>query len=190
MHTTRTCVTTCGRGDGHTRRHFKTTHWKRFFESTHGGEEGGGGEGEAGVNRNMPTLGYHVLQSITGRNPINLHIFSLRKGREQHVPESSNHSLYLIKLLSSSYPEGHCGWKQLRDSPLSPSPTNDKHNTHPPTHPPTHHHSHLLLLLLPHTQHTQSKTQTQSQTHTLRHTRTRTRLCTCKCICICLCICK
>ena len=29
---------------------------------------------------------------------------SLRIDREQHVPDSSNHSLYLIKLLSSSYP--------------------------------------------------------------------------------------
>ena len=29
---------------------------------------------------------------------------SLRKDREQHVPDSSNHSLYLIKLLSCSYP--------------------------------------------------------------------------------------
>ena len=34
-----------------------------------------------------------------------LPIYSLRVGREQHLPESSNHSLYLMELLRSSYPE-------------------------------------------------------------------------------------
>ena len=29
-------------------------------------------------------------------------------GREQHAPDSSNHSLYLMKLLSSTYPEVNC----------------------------------------------------------------------------------
>ena len=38
---------------------------------------------------------------------------SLRIGREQHVPDSSNHSLYLMKLLSSTYPEGGVGGNQL-----------------------------------------------------------------------------
>ena len=33
-----------------------------------------------------------------------LQISSLRMGREQHVPDSSIHSLHLTKLLSSSYP--------------------------------------------------------------------------------------
>ena len=53
-----------------------------------------------------------------------------------------------MKLLSSSYPEGHCDGNQL--SPFSPSLTSDKHNTHPPTttipptHPPTHPHFSLL----------------------------------------------
>ena len=47
------------------------------------------------------------------RNAWILHIFSLRKGREQRVPESSNHSLYLMKLLSSIYPDGHRGGNQL-----------------------------------------------------------------------------
>ena len=34
---------------------------------------------------------------------------SLRKDREQHVPDSSNRSLYLINLFNSSSPEGSCG---------------------------------------------------------------------------------
>ena len=38
---------------------------------------------------------------------------SLRIGREQHVPDSSSHSLYLMKLLGSSYPEGNVGGNQL-----------------------------------------------------------------------------
>eukprot|EP00396_MALV-II-16_sp_LP-1_P000517 gene519-gene40 len=48
-------------------------------------------------------------------------------------PSTSNHSLYLTKLLSdSSYPEGNFGVNQLLDgsislSPLYPSLTNDLH---------------------------------------------------------------
>ena len=42
-----------------------------------------------------------------------LPIFSLRIGQEQHVFDSSNHSHYLMQLLSSSYPEGKCGGNQL-----------------------------------------------------------------------------
>ena len=41
------------------------------------------------------------------RNPWILHVFSLRIDREQHVPDSSNHSLHLIKLFNFSSPEGH-----------------------------------------------------------------------------------
>ena len=55
---------------------------------------------------------------------------SSRIGREQHVPKSSNRSLYLIKLRRSSYFEGNFGWNQRLDSsislpPLHPSVTND-----------------------------------------------------------------
>ena len=42
-----------------------------------------------------------ALERFTERNPWFLPIQGLRTGREQHVPESSNHSLYLTKLLSS-----------------------------------------------------------------------------------------
>ena len=56
----------------------------------------------------------------------------LRIGRRQHAPDSSNHSLYLIKLFNSSYPEGNFGRNQLLDgsislSPLYPRMTNDLH---------------------------------------------------------------
>ena len=75
------------------------------FESRHGGVlnlHTGEGVTVSSAHRNLPTQGNHVPQRFTERNPWILHIFSLRVGREQHVPESSNHSLYLMKLLSSS----------------------------------------------------------------------------------------
>ena len=61
-----------------------------------------------------------------------LPIQSLRTGREQHVPNSSNHPLYLLKLFNSIYPEGNFGGNQLPVgsmslSPLYPSTTNDLH---------------------------------------------------------------
>ena len=51
-----------------------------------------------------------------------LPILSLRTGREQHVPDSSKHSLYLIKLLSCSYPEKNFGGNHLLDGSISLSP--------------------------------------------------------------------
>ena len=49
-----------------------------------------------------------------------------------NAPEASNHSLYLIQLQRTSYPEGNFGGNQLLDSsislsPLYPSLTNDLH---------------------------------------------------------------
>ena len=52
-------------------------------------------------------------QRFTKSNHWMLPIFSLRIGQEQHVFDSSNHSHYLMQLLSSSYPEGKCGGNQL-----------------------------------------------------------------------------
>ena len=57
----------------------------------------------------------------------------MRIGRECFTPDSSNHSLYLIKLVTnSSYPGGNFGLNQLLDvsislSPLYPNSTNDLH---------------------------------------------------------------
>ena len=57
-----------------------------------------------------PTRASEVHQ----RNPWMFPILSLRIDREQHVPDSSNHSLYLIKLLNSSSPEeSAAGWFDL-----------------------------------------------------------------------------
>ena len=48
-----------------------------------------------------------------------VHSFSLRIDREQHVPDSSNHSLYVIKLFSFSNLEGNFGGNQLPDRSIS-----------------------------------------------------------------------
>ena len=53
---------------------------------------------------NGPHMGYHVPQRFTKRNERILPILSLRIGRTRHVPDSSNHSLCLMKLLNSSSP--------------------------------------------------------------------------------------
>ena len=45
------------------------------------------------AHREWPSWGYHVLQRFTERNAWILPISSLRTVREQHVPDSSNHSL-------------------------------------------------------------------------------------------------
>ena len=68
------------------------------------------------------------------KKPLDLTHLKLRIGRGQCVPDSSNHSLYLIKLFNSSYPEKNFGGNQLLDgsirlSPLSPRMTNDLHNS-------------------------------------------------------------
>ena len=61
-----------------------------------------------------------------------LPIWSLRIGREQQVPDSSNHSLHLIKLFNSINPEGNFGRNQPLDgsiclSSLYPSITKKLH---------------------------------------------------------------
>ena len=67
-----------------------------------------------------------MLQRFTKETFGSFPFSSLRMDREQHVPNSSNHSLYLIRLFSFSRPEGN----KLLDclvgpSPSSPSITND-----------------------------------------------------------------
>ena len=42
--------------------------------------------------------------------------------RHKHVPDSSNHSLHLLRLFNSSSPEGHCGGNQLLDGSVCVSP--------------------------------------------------------------------
>ena len=48
--------------------------------------------------------------------------------RHKHVPDSSNHSLYLIKLLNSTSPERHCGGNQPPDDSTCHSPRRPKYN--------------------------------------------------------------
>ena len=102
--------------------------------STHGdvlnGHTGGRGGIVTSAYQNLPTQGYHLLQRFTKRNPWIQPIFwSLRIGREQHVPDSSVHSLYLMKLLSSSSPEGHCEGNQPRDGSICLSPFSEIYRT-------------------------------------------------------------
>ena len=54
-----------------------------------------------------------MTQRFTKSNHWILQISSLRKGREQNVSDSSNHSLHLMKLFNSSSPEGNVGGNQL-----------------------------------------------------------------------------
>ena len=95
--TTRTCVSACARGAG-THGDVLNVHTAvraRVIVSS--------------AYQNLPTWGYHVTQRFTKSNHWILQISSLRIAREQHVADSSNHSLCLIKLISFSNPEGHCG---------------------------------------------------------------------------------
>ena len=125
------------------------------FESTHGGfwdghtEEMEGKEGERREvtvsSANHETVHVELSRAserFTERNPWFLPIQGLRTSREQHVPESSDHSLYLMKLLRDTA-EG-----------ISTHNTHIRTNhilTNPPTHRPTHHHSPSLPTLpLPH----------------------------------------
>ena len=74
--------------------------------------------------QNLPTYGYHVLQRFTTETPGSFPFSSVRIDRKQHVPESSNHSLYLIQVFSFSCPEGH----KLLDCSVGLSPFSPKHN--------------------------------------------------------------
>ena len=51
---------------------------------------------------NGPDMGYHVLQRFTKETLESLPILSLTIGRTRNVADSTNHSLYLIKMLSSN----------------------------------------------------------------------------------------
>ena len=106
-----------------------------------------------------------ALERFTERNPWFLPIQGLRKGREQHVPESSNHSLHLMKLLSSIFILTDTAEGISTRNTHTHSPT----HTHPPTHPPP----------LP------SPPSPPPPTRT----RTRKRTCTCTCICVCVYMC-
>ena len=165
--TTPACVTTCGLGAG-THGDVLNLHTEVFGTDTRrrGGErrERGGTVSSANHETAHVELS-RALERFTVRNPWFLPIQGLRKGREQHVPESSNHSLYLMKLLSSIFhPEGHCG----RNQHTQHAHTHQHTLTNPPTTTP--------LPSLP------SPSPSPSP---------RKRTCTCTCIrtCTCSCVC-
>ena len=98
---TRTCVSTCASGAG-TRGRIERTH----------------GDVSSGHTGSSPVL-LTKKSPRTKRNERILPTFlSLRIGRQQHVRDSSNRSLYLTKLFNSSSPEGNCGGNQLRDGSI------------------------------------------------------------------------
>ena len=139
---------------------------RRFLGRTHGGEGEKGGRREGGVtvsSANHETAHVELsraLETFTERNPWFLPIQGLRTGREQHVLESSNHSLYLTKPLSSIF--------ILRDTAegISTHNTHMRTNTHSPTHP------------------TPLPSPPSPPPLPLPPSRTRKRTCTCTCMCV------
>ena len=83
----------------------------------------------------LPKMAHEELPIAPEVHQSNLWILpiqSLRIGREQHVSDSCNHSLHLIKLINSTYPEGRFGSEPALDgsiilSPQHPSVTNELH---------------------------------------------------------------
>ena len=103
---------------------FNMCAWCRYtrerFERSHGdvlnahtgeerGEEGAGVVIVSSAYQKLPSEVYQVLQRFTKKKPLDLTLQGLRTGREQHVPDSSNHSQNQIKLFNSSFPEGKFG---------------------------------------------------------------------------------
>ena len=110
-------------------------------------------------------------ERFTERNPQFLPIQGLRKGREQHVPESSNHSLYPMKLLRGTA-EG-----------ISTHNTHIRTNTNSPTHPPTDPPNTTPLSSLP------SSSPSPSHTHTQTHMYMHVYLCMCVYMHMYMCMC-
>ena len=139
---------------------------------THRGEGVEGGRGEWVTVSSAHHETFHVkfsraLERFTERNPWFLPSQGLRTGREQHVPEFSNHSLYLMKLLSSIF--------ILRDT----AEGNCTHNTHmrTNTHSPTHRPFPSPPSRLPH-----------AYAYANAHVHARVFLYVCACVCACMCM--
>ena len=198
-------LTTCGRG-ARTHGDVLNLHTEIFWTDTRGRGKGGGKEGEeVGVtvsSANHETAHVELSRAserFTERNPWFLPIQGLRTSREQHVPESSNHSLYLIRLFSFSNLEGNCGGNQHTHTThtvtntKTQTPTQRNHTTHTThtyapthTHQPTHQPTHPPPLLSPPSP---SPSHTHTQTHMYMHVFMYMHVCMCICVCICICIC-
>ena len=154
----RTCVSTCARGVG-THGDVLNEHMEAFlFLNPHTG-----GRRQFCSPRKVHVEFSLVPREVHQRNRWIVHIFRLRTCREQHVSDSSNHSLYLKRLFSFSNLEANFGGNQQPDgsiglsrSPLSPpSSTTTTTTTH-------------------NTQHTETETHTDRDTETQRHRDTET----------------
>ena len=115
--TTRTCVSTCARGAG--------THGDVLNVHGHTGRRGSSPVLLTRICPRMVITGFRGSpKKLFGSFPFS----SLRIDWEQHVPDSSNHSLYLIKLFISSSPEGICGGNQPPDGSICLSPPRPNYN--------------------------------------------------------------
>ena len=81
----------------YTRRRSECTHGERF-KSTPGGRR------QFSLPKNHARMVITCFRGSPKKTFRSFPCSSLRKDREQHVPDSSNHSLYLIKLFTSSSP--------------------------------------------------------------------------------------
>ena len=95
-------------------------HTRGRFESTYGGVLNlHTGSSPVLLTKKSPRTVLTGPREVHQKNERIVPIFlSLREGRQQHVPDSSNHSLYLMKLFNSSSPEGNCGENQLWDGSI------------------------------------------------------------------------
>ena len=135
-------------------------HTRGRFESTHGGfldghtgereerREMGGGSPSVLLTKKSPRRVLTWPHKFTERKTWILPIRSLRIDREQLVPESSNHSLYLMNLFIFSNLEESAHTTDTNTNTKTHTQHTHTHQ-HIPTDPPTHNHSPSPLLSSP-----------------------------------------
>ena len=106
--TARTCRNTCARVAG-LHGDVLNAHTEAFWTDT----RRRGGPSSVLHAKKCPRRVLACPREVHQRKPCIVPILSLSIGRTRHVPESSNHSLYLLKLFNASSPEGTFGWNQL-----------------------------------------------------------------------------
>ena len=160
--TTRTCVSTCARGAG-THGDFLNVHTGTVGMDT---RRDGRGSSPVLLSRICQRM---VVTCFRGSPKIFFGSFpfsSLRKDRKQHVPDFSNHSLYLIRLFSFSNLDGNFGPDgSIGLSPPPPLPPSSSPSfptllpSEPPPPPPRAPQQHATH----NTQHTERETEAQRQ---------------------------
>ena len=111
-----TCVSTCARGAG-THGYVLNAHTEAFSNPHTDSRRQFCLPRKAHVEFSLGPREVHQ------RNCWIIHIFSVRIDREQHVPDSSSNSLYIIKLFSFSNLEGNLGGNQQPDGSIGLSPS-------------------------------------------------------------------